>query len=262
MPLVQTLLYYIPNLLLGTIIVGLSVAFSVGGLFLIRRFIPIHKLKLHNDVAGIIFTTLGVIYAVLLAFMVVVSWQNYDKSSVNVANEANCIESLYRDAAGLGPVYRDQIRSALNVYAIEIIEDEWPLLKKGGRSQKVQDASEKLWSLYTSYQPVNKNQDIFLAESVQKLNKAAELRRQRIIDANTGIHSVLWFVLVIGGMITILFTLFFGTENFGAQLIMTSMLSMLIGLILFTIMGMDYPFTGNVSIQPVVFRQLLIHFKL
>jgi hypothetical protein len=64
-------------------------------------------------------------------------------------------------------------------------------------------------------------------------------------------------VLVSGGMITILFTLFFGTENFFAHLIMTSLLSALIGLILFTIMVMDYPFSGSVSVSPEAFKVIL-----
>jgi hypothetical protein len=83
------------------------------------------------------------------------------------------------------------------------------------------------------------------------------MRRQRLLDATSGIHSALYFVLLAGGMITILFTLFFGTENFGPQILMTSMLAALIGLTLFTIMAMDYPFTGSVSIPPDKFRIVL-----
>lgn len=262
MPLNQWLLCYVPTPLLAVLLVGLFLGITIGGLFLIRTFIPFHKLKTHNDVAGFIFATIGVIYAVLLAFMVIVSWENFDRADRNVAKEANYIEDLYRDSTGFPAAFRQEVRSALEDYSSAIVNDEWKTLANGKRSQKVQAASEKIWTLYTSFQPQNENQRVFFEESVKKLNEAAELRRERILAAGSGIPSILWTVLISGGLITILFTIFFGTENFGAQLIMSSMLSALVALSLFTIMTLDFPFTGSVSISADTFRTVLSHFKL
>ena len=63
MPFTQTLLFYVPTLILGLSIVTIFVILSVGGLFIVRQFVPHHKLKVHNDVAGPIFEALGVAYA-------------------------------------------------------------------------------------------------------------------------------------------------------------------------------------------------------
>ena len=262
MTLNQWLLFYVPSTPLAILLIGLFLGITVGSLFLVRRFIPFHKLKTHNDVAGFIFSTIGVIYAVLLAFMVIVSWQNFDRAGRNAASEAICIEDLYRDSNGFPPVFKEAVRTALSDYAFAIVNDEWMTLASGKRSEKAQAASEKIWDLYTSFQPENENQRIFFQESVEKLNEAAELRRERILAAGPGIPSILWVVLICGGMITILFTIFFGTENFGAQLIMSSMLSMLVALSLFTIMTLDFPFTGSVTISQDTFRAVLVHFKL
>ena len=262
MPLNQCLLYYIPNAPLAILLIGLFLGLTMGALFLVRRYIPFHKLKAHNDVAGFIFSTIGVIYAVLLAFMVIVTWESFDRADRNVAKEANCIEDMYRDSTGFPPAFKDAARSALRDYASAIVNDEWKTLARGKRSEKAQLASEKIWDLYTSFQPENENQIIFFEKSVGKLNEAAELRRERILAAGPGIPSILWIVLISGGLITILFTIFFGTENFVAQLIMSSMLSTLVALSLFTIMTLDFPFTGSVTISPDTFRTVLVHFKL
>jgi hypothetical protein len=262
MPLIQWLLYYIPTTPLAILVIGLFLGITVGSLFVVRKYIPFHRLKSHNDVAGFIFATIGVIYAVLLAFMVIVSWQNFDRAGINAGNEAICIEDLYRDSTGFPPVFKDELRLALSEYASAIVNDEWKTLASGKRSEKVQAASEKIWNLYTSFIPENENQSIFFQESVEKLNEATEIRRQRILAAGPGIPSILWTVLICGGLITILFTIFFGTENFVAQLIMSSMLSTLVALSLFTIMTLDFPFTGSVSISPDIFRAVLVHFKL
>ncbi|MDD5594320.1 MAG: DUF4239 domain-containing protein, partial [Candidatus Margulisbacteria bacterium] len=238
---------------LGLVIVAAYVGFSVLGLFIIRAFFPPHKFKLHNDVAGSIFATLGVIYAVLLAFMVIVTWQNYDEANKNAAREANYLADLYRDSTPLPAAFRSELKTDLKNYVDSIINDEWPIMARGERSAKVQAAQGKLWSLYGGFLPKNETAKVFFAESVKKLNEACETRRQRLLDATSGIHPILYFVLIFGGLLTVAYMLLFGSENFGPQLIMTSMLAALIALTLFTIVALDYPFTGDISIKPDVF---------
>jgi hypothetical protein len=138
-----------------------------------------------------------------------------------------------------------------------VVDDEWPLMAKGMESQKSKDHMHKVWDVYIKFEPKSEREKIFFAESVRKLNEANELRRQRIVDSSTGIHQILWFVLVACGIITISFTFFFGTENYTAQLIMTSLLASLIALVLFTIMVFDYPFTGDISVPAGAFKMIL-----
>jgi hypothetical protein len=49
----------------------------------------------------------------------------------------------------------------------------------------------------------------------------------------------------------------FGTENVIPHLIMVSLLAAMIAITLFTVIAMDYPFTGNISITPDVFINML-----
>jgi hypothetical protein len=49
----------------------------------------------------------------------------------------------------------------------------------------------------------------------------------------------------------------FGTENIIPHLIMVSLLAALIAITLFTVIAMDYPFTGDISITPDVFKNIL-----
>lgn len=83
------------------------------------------------------------------------------------------------------------------------------------------------------------------------------MRRQRIIYASSGINPLLYFVLFAGSFITIAFTMLFGTENIIPHLIMASLLAAMIAITLFTVIAMDYPFTGNISIKPDVFSAML-----
>lgn len=256
MPFNQQLLLWVPSWLLCIIMLLFSVFFSVAGLYITRAFISHQKLKVHNDVAGPIFSTLGVIYAVILAFVVVIIWENFDRAGLNVDQEANCLVDLYMDSGSFSQPGKNELRSLLQEYESALINDEWPLLAKGISSLKVDSILHKIWGFYGSYIPKSITDEVFFKESVHKLNNLGELRRMRILDSRTGLPALLWAVLIIGGVITVMFVFFFGTENFRAQLVMTVLLAALIALILFTILALDFPFTGAMSIKPVALIQM------
>ncbi len=257
MPLTQQLLLNIPTLPLGIIIVAISIIFSVTGLFLVKRYVPHQKLKAHNDVAGAIFGTFGVMYAVLITFVVVITWESFDKASLNVEKEANCLADLYRTAEGLSEPMKGDVRALLVNYAKTISGDEWQTIARGEVSVRANDAMKDIWALYSTYVPKTDTEKVFFKESVGKLDEVSELRRMRIADSRTGIHPILWLVLLVGNAATIIFTFFFGSENFKAHFMMTILLTVLIALILFTILLFDFPFTGDVCISAEPFREML-----
>ncbi len=256
MPITQKLLLSFSPIWLGVLIVGASVLMSVAGLVIVRRYISHKVLKGHNDIAGAIFNTLGVAYAVLLAFVAVVAWQNFDRSSQNVESEANCLINIARDSSAFGKEFHEQAMTLAMEYSNSVVKDEWPLLASGEGSSRTREAFEKLFSLYTVYMPQNKREEIFLSESIKNLNMLGELRRTRIFDSKQGIHPILWMILLAGAAVTVVFTFFFGSDNHQAQILMTSLLATLIALIIYTILMLDFPFTGSVSIEPTAFRQM------
>jgi len=58
----------------GTILVVLTTALATAGPAIVRRFVAIDKLADNNEVAGFKFATIGVLYAVLLAFAIIL-WE-------------------------------------------------------------------------------------------------------------------------------------------------------------------------------------------
>ncbi|MBM3249224.1 MAG: DUF4239 domain-containing protein [Candidatus Omnitrophica bacterium] len=255
----QWLLLKVPSLLLGLSVVGLFAGLSVIGLTFVRSFIPHQRLKPHNDVAGAIFATMGVIYAVLLAFAVVIVWEGFDRANINAEKEAAYLADLYRDAETLSPQFRDSVRPLVREYAAAVCDEEWPAMARGGKSSGVEEILKKLWRVYGGYSPKTEAERIFFEESVRKLNDLGELRSMRLVDAKTGVHPLLWVILIIGGLVTVSFTFFFGSENLRAQILMAALLAALIALILFAILLLDFPFTGDVCVSKEPFRQLLLN---
>src|SRR6201993_2389625 len=96
------LLENIDSAWLGVIVVTFAVGTSLLGLVIVRKAVKVEGLKPQHDVAGFIIAVVGVIYAVLLAFMVVLQWETYSGASDNASAEAISLGNLYRDADSFG----------------------------------------------------------------------------------------------------------------------------------------------------------------
>jgi len=260
MPLQQWILLNIPTWAIATIMLVIAVGTAVGGVLLVRHLVDIRKFKEHHDIAGPIFSTIGVIYAVMLAFVLVVVWQDFDKAQNNTVQEANYFAQMYRDTVGLPEPFKSQFLEANGKYIEAVIKYEWPQMQRGQRSLEADAAAAKVWELTGKFDPKTDREKIFFSEILKNMNNAVEMRRQRLQDASSGLHPALWFVLLFGGIITVGLTFFFGAENLFAQITMTTLLAVLIVLIIFTILLMDFPYSGDLSIPVTPFQKVLENF--
>jgi ABC-type multidrug transport system fused ATPase/permease subunit len=257
----QYVLLKLPSSVLCVIIIGALSAFSAASLLVVRRLVPHHRLKQHNDMTGSVFATVGVLYAVLLAFVVVAVWQDFDRAGVNMQKEANYLMDIYRDEEAFSPEFKQKVRSIVKDYTYNLVNDEWDRMSCGGMSDKVTNVLNNMWASFSAYQARTPTEQAFFEESIRKLNDLGEARRTRLMDARLGVHPLIWIVLMAGGVVTMVFISFFGAENLKAQMTMALMLAALVGLILFTIAAMDYPYTGEISVSPEIFRYMLTWLK-
>src|ERR1700689_598498 len=103
--------------LLGILFVGGSVLFAVVGVLAGRKLVRHHVAEGHNDVLVPLFLTAGVIYAVLLGFMVVGEWESYDAAHVNAEEEAALLVPLYRQTTVMAQEKGEEMRNLLRQYA-------------------------------------------------------------------------------------------------------------------------------------------------
>lgn len=244
------LLVHVPTLLLAVLCVGAAVGLGIGGLLLVRRSVALSTLERHNDVAGFIIAVIGVLYAVLLAFVVVISWQSFDSATQTANSEAELVVGLYRDASAFGP-QTEAIRRELHNYAQLVVTREWPAMDKHQHEDLRTDESlDDVWTAYRAFTPQNSTQEAFYSDSIRRLNDLQNDREDRLSDASTELPGPLWGVLLAGAVITVGFTYFFGVGNLRAHTLMVAALAAIIGLTLFLIVSLDLPYTGDFSVQP------------
>jgi TRAP-type C4-dicarboxylate transport system permease small subunit len=78
----------------GVLVIGAVCLVALAGLELVQRLVPAPSRQRHNDVAGFIYAALGVIYAVLIALVVIAVWEEYDAASETVEQEANALAEI------------------------------------------------------------------------------------------------------------------------------------------------------------------------
>jgi hypothetical protein len=233
---------------------------ALGGLVLVRRNVALSTLESHNDVAGFIIAVVGVLYAVLLAFVVIVVWQQFEDAKATAEKEAILVLSLYRDAP-VFPPHTEGIRQAIRGYAVSVVDHEWAEMGTQGREYEPTDAAfGAVVRAYRQVQPQDAQQTAFYTESVKRLDDVAEARRTRIFASSSRLPSPLWTVLLFGAAVTVGFTYFFGLPNARAQALMVGSLAAMVSLIIFLVLSLDLPFSGDVAVRPDAMRDAIHEF--
>ena len=243
--------------LIGILIVGVSVVLSVVGLIVVRRSVPLSFLETHHEVAGFFIGVLGVIYAVLLGFVVFVVWDQFEETKVTVAQEANQLGDLSRMAKAFPKPIENRIREGIMTYMKIVINEEWSTMSRGEESPRAWNAMKQLWGMYREINPQTLREQIVLIKSIDKLNDLSDSRKLRLRASHDSVPMIMWILLCSEGAITIVFTYFFGVTSIRSQALMTAALTTIIVLTLFLIFAIDYPFSGDVKVTPEPFQEEL-----
>lgn len=251
------LLTTFPAWLLAIVMLGTFMLLGVAGLIVVRQSIRPKDREGVHEVAGFIYATIGVCYAVLMAFVVLVVWEQLSAAEANVQEEAGIVRALIEDARAYpGPVAQ-QLRAQLVAYTQSVIEDEWPAMASGQSSPKTDAALRSIEDTFLSFKPSNVQEQVIFAESFTQINRVIIDRTLRLHQSQAVVPATLWLALILGAITTIAFSYFFRVGSLLAQALMTAALAIVIASVLFVIVEFDRPFTGDIRVEPTTFEQLL-----
>jgi hypothetical protein len=234
------------------------VAIALLGLLIVRKYYHETRLKENHEVASVIFNAFGLIYAVLVAFVVFTAWNSYDSAERYVEMEVNKISSLFLDAETFDEPLKTQIRVALIEYTKAVVEEEWPVIASGGRiGRTAMEAQRKIFSAYTNVD-VRKIKNTYLyEESLHQLNAMSEYRRLRLFSSRSSTPFEIWLVLIVGGIMSVLYTYFFGTKHLKAQCVMTAAYTIMVSISLYLIYIFSHPYIGYGAVSNEPFKTML-----
>src|SRR5262249_57168603 len=96
----------LPLWLSAVILIIPTTLLAMAGPVIVRRYVEVNQLRTNNEVAGYKFATVGVLYAVLLAFSVVVVWEKFNQAESEVAKDAGAAATRFCPTQGVNPAPR------------------------------------------------------------------------------------------------------------------------------------------------------------
>jgi hypothetical protein len=239
---------------------SLAIAAVIGTMLLeigVRRIVSAEFRRQHNDVSAAIFSIIGVTYAVLLAFVATVAWEGFNKAKAASHLEAVLVLDVLQVADGFADPARAKLIDALNRYTTTVIATEWPAQAEGRVDRAADRYLDELRRFAVSLQPTSQADSNLHALLLQSLTRLRDARQERLLAAETTIPAIVWFVVIVGGAITIVFGSFLGAPSVGMHLGMCALLAVSGMLVLVLIIALSNPFRGDFRVSTAPFDYAL-----
>ena len=246
--------------LIAALFVGGAVAFAVVGILVARRFIHHHVAEGHNDVLVPLFLTAGVIYAVLLGFIVVAMWETYDAAKANVAEEASLLVPLYRQSEVMAPEKGAEMRKLIRDYAEQVPAGWAHFTATAKGSPEARKTVDEILKVFATLTPATKPREIIAAQFMETFSQLLLDRNKRLVQASEHLSWIIWLAALGGGIVTVGMSFVLFMDRLMPHVVMTSVLSALIGLLLFIMAVLNRPFIGPLAIEPEPFEASLALF--
>lgn len=249
--------YDIPNWLSWLLTVGISIAFGLSGMFVLRRWVKaLHGQHSHNEIVSVFFASISVFYGVAVGLFALGAWQNYTDVDSKVALESATLAELYRDVSHYPEPQRSTLQSYLRTYVRKLIDISWPQFRRGIADTANNATLDSFYDLVAEFEPTTETQRVIHAETIKQFNQLIELRRLRLLNVTVGLPRVMWTLVIVGGIATLASTWFFDTRSLAMHFWLTVLLALLLGMMIHLLATMDNPFRGEYAVGPEGFETI------
>jgi hypothetical protein len=222
-------------------------------LFFFHKLVNWQAREHDTSMTGLSYALCGGIYAVVLAFVAVGTYEAMDKSTGIASDEANSLGGLAFDSAGLPPELAVKLRSDIDKYIDIVTKKEWPSQQAYRMEEKNYEEGweqvKKIGLDLSTFEPANDSQETVKVEMLHVSNDLFSARRARLLAANAHLPDAVWQMLVFGLVLVAVYVFLFGPHSFKIHMAVTAMTMMSIGLVFTLIIALDYPFRGELSVD-------------
>jgi hypothetical protein len=241
-----------------------SAAIAILAHLLFRRFVPPESLVRHHDVATALVSVAGVLYSVVLGFLVVTVWTLFDTAQQTADQEARYVAIAFGYAEGLPNPQRSEMQHLLAQYAVEVRNVEWTVLQSGHQDQRAHEllieASQTMLAMappeHATSAQMLKDQSIAVA-TTQSLRDIASNRILRLSQARSRLPPAIFEALVLGALLVMSFAFLFGVRPLLLQMTMIGLLAGCIGLFFGLIVDLNAPYSGPIRVSPETWTSVI-----
>jgi hypothetical protein len=147
---------------------------------------------------------LGILFALLVGFIAVEVWNNFDKAKVAVATEASALRAVVLLAGTLPEEQKTRIHALIDHHIEKAVNEGWPAMARQRATLSTLPTAliEALHDTLT-LKPADDNQRTAQSEMVRALHTALDARRQRIVVSQSTVGTVKWAGILLQGLCTL-----------------------------------------------------------
>lgn len=201
-------------------------------------------------------------FLAVVAFVVVICWQQYDNAHSHTVTEANALTNTYWAARGLPDPERGKVEHLVRDYTSRVVDQEWQVMDREHRlSRPAQDTLDTLRDTVAAVHSEDPTVSDRRASALTSLDQVAEARHDRAIDAEYGMPGFLYAALWFGTILLLISPVLTGIRVTKRSVAMIALLGVLVGSATFQIYQLDHPFSGGDVVGKDAFRLALSDFQ-
>ncbi|GAB3646633.1 bestrophin-like domain [Glycomyces tarimensis] len=245
-----------------SLVFTLSVVAAVSVLVaLLQRFAPPTDRERNNEIGTTLFELITVLYAVVLAFVLITAWENRNEAGHVTYQEADALVEVYWAAASLPEEERTATRAAVREYTELVVGEEWDSMS-GLRPVDTDGVLliDEMRAPLAANQPDDEVVQSRLDDARDQIRAVAEYRTDRLFQAQRGLSGSMWSVLLPGALLVLIVSLTLGTPTRRFQYVLVGLISGMVALMLFATYELEYPFSRGGAVGPDAFETALERF--
>ena len=240
---------------LGGLVVGIGL---VAALIcaLLHRIVHHDMFRRYHEVGYAVFLQLGVIFAVLLAFVFNNVWSEYNVASQAVDSECASLHGIAILSDRLPSPARTVILADLHAYLTTVLDREWPDMQRRNESRATSARFQMLWqTVETVITDPADNQ--VRGQLLSLLAAAHQSRETRLFQMTQGVPGLIWSLLIIFASGLVGCMLVFAAEASLSKAVLVGVFTSSLTLALLTVRMLDFPFESALQLSSRDFSETL-----
>jgi uncharacterized membrane protein YedE/YeeE len=238
------------GVVLGT---GLVAAFLCT---LLHRIVHHDRFRRYHEVGYAVFLQLGVIFAVLLAFVFNNVWSDYNVASQAIDSECASLHGIAILSDRLPSPARDAILDDLHTYLTTVLDREWPDMQRRNKSRAAAARFQLLWQTVETVNTAPADNQI-RGQLLSLLAAAHQSRETRLFQMTQSVPGLIWSLLIILASGLIGCMLVFAAEGPISKAVLIGVFASSLTLALLTVRVLDFPFESALQLSSRDFNETL-----
>ena len=248
----------LPVLWMAVVVFAATYLLAASVYWVVTRLAVNDRARAFKAVSPGMLPPLGILFALLVGFIAVEVWNNFDKAKVAVAAEASALRSVVLLAGTFPEEQKTRIYALIDRHIEAAVNEGWPAMARHRSTLSTLPTAliEALHDTLT-LKPADDSQRIAQTEMVKAIQAAADARRQRIVVSQSAVGRVKWAGILLMGLCTLVAIAMVHSDNRLTCAIALTLFATGIALSLLLIAAYSRPFTGEISVRPDLLKQVI-----